>query len=103
MSSAAMTAHRTADVLALPTIAVVHMDRPAVVTPFADRAEALFAELGVTPDVVADVLVGRAEATGTLPFTLFRSIDDVVASPCDRPAGDALFPAGSSALTRGES
>lgn len=78
----------------VPTIVIVHMDRPAVVTPFCGLADALIAELGVSPDVVADVLVGRTEATGRLPFTLFRHRDDVSASPCDRPSGNTLFPRG---------
>ncbi|MCB0965275.1 MAG: hypothetical protein KDB37_00445 [Ilumatobacter sp.] len=78
----------------MPTIVVVHMDRPAVVAPFIESAVGLVAELGVSPDVVADALVGRTGAGGRMPFTLFASMADVVASPCDRPEGDPLFPLG---------
>jgi len=88
--------HRLAAITSsVPTIVIVHMDRPAVVTPLVESADVLIVELGVSPAVVADVLVGNTEPTGQLPFTLFRTIADVVASPCDRPAGDALFPRGS--------
>ncbi len=78
----------------VPTIVIVHMDRPAIVTPFVDRAAALLVELGVSAEVVADTLVGAGGASGRMPFRLFASMDDVDASPCDRPAGAPLFERG---------
>lgn len=80
---------------AVPTVVVIHVDRPPILTPLVDRADALVAEFGVHVAALADVVTGRAPATGRLPFCLFRSMEDVIASPCDRPDGQhPLFPVG---------
>ena len=78
----------------VPTIVIVHMDRPAIVTPFVHRAAALLVELGVSAQVVADALVGVGGASGRMPFRLFSSMDEVEVSPCDRSAGASLFERG---------
>lgn len=74
---------------AVPTIVVVHMDRPAIVTPFVGGTEAIVVELGVSPAALVDMLIGRSAPTGHLPFELPRSMDDVRDAPCDR-AGHPL-------------
>lgn len=84
---------------AVPTVVVVDIDRPPILTPFVDRADAIVAVFGVPAGTIADVVTGRAPGTGRLPFRLFRSMDDVIASPCDRPGADnVLYPAGASSL-----
>ncbi|MFT3855267.1 MAG: glycoside hydrolase family 3 N-terminal domain-containing protein [Ilumatobacteraceae bacterium] len=84
---------------AVPTIVVVHLDRPAVLTKIVPHARALLVELGVGADALADVLTGRADAEGRLPFQLSASMDAVLARPCDVPCADPspLFDAGHSA------
>ncbi len=76
----------------LPTIVIVHLDRPAVLSQLVDRAAVIIGEFGVTAAAVADVLVGSASADGQLPFQLPVSMAAVDAAPCDRPnPADALF------------
>ncbi len=86
---------------AVPTVLVVTMDRPPILTPFVDadspsRAAAVVADLGASPAAVADVLTGATTAEGRMPFRLPATMEDAIASPCDRPSDDLapLFPTG---------
>lgn len=80
----------------VPTIVVVHLDRPAVLAKVLGHARAVLVEFGVGVDALADVLTGRADADGRLPFQLSASMDAVLARPCDVPCADPspLFDAG---------
>ncbi|WP_426517500.1 glycoside hydrolase family 3 protein [Diaminobutyricibacter sp. McL0618] len=77
----------------VPTILVVNLDRPAILTPFVDAAAAIIAEYGATDRSVAGVLLGDAEPKGQLPIDLPRSMASVVANKSDTPFDmpDALF------------
>lgn len=70
---------------ATPTIIVVHLDRPAVLTEIADAAAALLVEFGASDEALIDVLTGRTEARGRLPFDLPSSMEAVMASDTDAP------------------
>ncbi|UFS60627.1 glycoside hydrolase family 3 protein [Subtercola endophyticus] len=78
-----------ADVLDLlftvPTIVVLNLERPAVVPEIAQRAAALVVEYGSTDHAVLDVLFGRANPEGRLPFQLPASMVDVLAGDLDEP------------------
>ncbi len=67
----------------LPTVIEVHLDRPAVLTPFVDAAAAILGSYGVEPAALLDVLFGHAAPEGKLPFDLPRSMAAVVASRSD--------------------
>lgn len=73
----------------VPTVVVVYLDRPVVLTPLAEVASALVVEFGASDAAVTDVLVGAAEPQGALPFDLPRSTAAVVASPSDAPFSTA--------------
>jgi beta-glucosidase len=69
----------------LPTVVVVHLDRPAVLTPVAAAAAALVGEFGASDGAVLDVLTGRDQPRGGLPFDLPSSMAEVVAQRPDVP------------------
>jgi beta-glucosidase len=77
----------------VPTIVVLFLDRPAIVPEIAEAAAALLVEFGAADDAVVDVLLGKAQARGRLPFDLPSSTDAVVQSRTDVPfdTADPLF------------
>ena len=81
---------------AVPTIFVVHLDRPAVLTDFAEACGAVVGTFGASPEAVLDVVFGRFSPTGRLPFELPSSMDAVRGQlsdvPCD--SEQPLFPLG---------
>ncbi|MFT4230439.1 MAG: glycoside hydrolase family 3 N-terminal domain-containing protein [Microbacterium sp.] len=78
---------------AAPTIVVVYLERPAVLTPLMPLAAALMADFGASDEVVWDALTGAAAIGGRLPFDLPRSMAAVEASREDVPfdTADPLF------------
>jgi len=81
---------------AVPTVLVVHLDRPAILTDVVGSCRAVVGSFGASPDAILDLVFGRVSPTGRLPFELPSSMDAVRAQkpdvPCDseRP----LFPLG---------
>src|SRR5215212_6612986 len=69
----------------VPTIIVLFLDRPAIVSEIADVAAALLVEFGARDDAVVDVLLGQAQARGRLPFDLPSSMKAVTESRSDVP------------------
>ncbi len=69
----------------VPTIAVVYLDRPAILTPIKERARAIVANFGVSDEALIDVLAGRAHPEGKLPFELPSSMEAVFAQRSDLP------------------
>jgi beta-glucosidase len=80
----------------VPTIAVVYLDRPAILTSLKDRARAVVANFGVSDEALLDVLSGRAQPEGKLPFELPSSMTAVAAQRPDLPHDSAqpLYPFG---------
>ncbi len=77
---------RILDVLArIPTIVVIHLDRPAVIPEIAEKSVALLADFGASDDAVLDVIFGRFAPTGKLPFELPSSMDAVRKQKPDVP------------------
>ncbi len=62
---------------AVPTIVSIYLDRPAILTPIKAGAKAVLANFGVSDAALLDVLVGRAQPAGKLPFELPSSMADV--------------------------
>ena len=67
----------------VPTVAVVYLDRPAILTPLKGRARAIVANFGVSDEALIDVLSGTANPQGRLPFDLPASMDAVLAQHSD--------------------
>lgn len=78
---------------AVPTVVDVFLERPAVLTPFADDVAAITGTFGASPEALLDVLFGAAEPQGNLPFDLPSSMDAVRANRPDVPfdTADPLF------------
>jgi len=78
---------------AVPTIVDVHLDRPAILTPFVDAPAAIVANYGANARALLDVLTGAATPGGALPFDLPSSMAAVEASREDVPfdTKDPLF------------
>jgi beta-glucosidase len=75
----------------VPTIVVINLDRPAVIPEIAAAAKALFGEFGASDEAVLNVVFGKAQPEGKLPFELPSSMDAVrrqkpdVASDSENP------------------
>lgn len=75
----------------VPTIVVINLDRPAVIPEIAAAAKALFGEFGASDEAVLNVVFGKAQPEGRLPFELPSSMDAVrrqkpdVASDSENP------------------
>jgi beta-glucosidase len=80
----------------VPTIVAIHLDRPAVIPEIAEQCAALLGEFGASDAAVLDVIFGRFQPTGKLPFELPSSIEAVRQQHPDVPYDSAnpLFPFG---------
>lgn len=80
----------------LPTIVVVMLDRPAVMPEIAAKAAGLLGEFGASDEAVLDIIFGRFNPSGKLPFELPSSMEAVRAQYSDVPydSRDPLFPFG---------
>lgn len=80
----------------LPVVLVVHLDRPAILTPFVGAVAALVADFGAEDTAVLDALTGEVRPEGRLPFELPRSMAAVRASSPDVAGGsdEPLFTLG---------
>lgn len=80
----------------VPVIASVYLDRPAILANVRDKAEALLGNFGASDSALLDVILGRSNAEGRLPFELPASMRAVEAQhpakPDDSPR--PLYPVG---------
>jgi len=78
----------------LPVIVDVYLDRPAILTPFKDKAAMLIGSFGASDEALFDVLTAKAKAEGVLPFELPSSMAAVAAQRPHKPADsvDPLYP-----------
>jgi beta-glucosidase len=91
--AADVVAHVAEVARTVPTVVDVFLDRPAILTPFAEAGAALTANWGASAAALLDVLSGAARAEGRLPFDVPRSMAAVEASRPDVPfdTADPLF------------
>ncbi len=68
-----------------PTIIVMFLERPLVIPELANEAAALLATFGVSDEALFDVLLGKFNPTGRLPFEMPSSMDAVRAQLEDLP------------------
>jgi beta-glucosidase len=80
----------------IPTIVVIHLDRPAVIPELAAQSAGLLAEFGANDAAVLDVIFGRFAPVGKLPFELPSSMAAVRSQKSDAPCDseNPLFPFG---------
>ncbi|MBN2389549.1 MAG: glycoside hydrolase family 3 C-terminal domain-containing protein, partial [Anaerolineae bacterium] len=80
----------------VPTIVAIHLDRPAVIPEIAEACAGLVGSFGAADAAVLDVIFGRWNPTGKLPFELPRLMEAVRAQKTDVPydSNDPLFPFG---------
>jgi beta-glucosidase len=69
----------------VPTVVDVFLDRPAILTEIAGGAAALVASFGAADAAVLDLVFGRFEPSGRLPFELPSSTDAVLRQLPDVP------------------
>lgn len=74
-----------------PVILAVHLDRPAILEPLLQYTAAVIAEFGASDSALLDVVMGRVQPEGSLPFDIPRSSETVTSSPSDVP-GQTLRP-----------
>ncbi len=79
-----------------PTIVCIYLDRPAVIPEVAARSAALLANFGAEDDAILDVIYGRFNPVGKLPFEMPSSMQAVKEQKEDVPydSKDPLFPFG---------
>ena len=80
----------------VPTVLAIFLDRPAVLSNVQDKAAIILANFGASDAAVLDVVLGRAQARGRLPFELPRSMEAVEAQDPGKPddSVDPLYPRG---------
>jgi len=80
----------------VPTIVDIYLDRPAVIPEIAADAVALLADFGANDEAVMDVIFGKFQPEGKLPFELPSSMDAVRNQKEDLPydSENPLFPFG---------
>jgi beta-glucosidase len=69
----------------VPTIVVIYLDRPAVIPEISEAAQALLGDYGASDTAVLDVLFGKVQPEGKLPFELPRSMEAVHNQKADVP------------------
>lgn len=75
----------------VPTVLVLHLERPAVIPELAEACAAILAFFGASDEAVLDVVFGRSAPEGRLPFELPSSMAAVRAQKPDVP-GDSPGP-----------
>ncbi len=80
----------------VPTIVDIYLERPAVIPEIAEKSAALLANFGASDEAVLDVIFGKFEPHGKLPFELPSSMDAVRKQKEDVPhdSENPLFPFG---------
>jgi len=60
-----------------PSIVVINLERPAVLTEINQQTRALIAEFGISDKILAELIFGKANFSGKLPFDLPSSWESV--------------------------
>jgi len=80
----------------VPTIVVLYLDRPAVIPEINESAKALVADYGASDVAVLDVIFGKTDPEGRLPFELPSSMEAIENQRADVPydSENPLYPFG---------
>jgi beta-glucosidase len=81
----------------VPTVVDIYLDRPAVIPEIAGASAALLANFGANDRALLDIIFGRFQPSGKLPFELPSSMEAVRRQKSDVPydSENPLFPFGS--------
>ena len=76
-----------------PTVVIVNMDKPVILTEFIDSVAGVLGAFGASDAALLDVVFGKAKPTGKLPFDLPGDMPSVMAQAADVPfdLADPLF------------
>jgi beta-glucosidase len=66
-----------------PTIVVVNMDKPVILTEFIDNVAGVIGAFGASDAALLDVIFGKAKPTGKLPFDLPSDMPSVMSQAAD--------------------
>ncbi len=66
-----------------PTVVVVNMDKPVILTEFIEQTQSVFGAFGGSDAALLDVIFGKAAASGKLPFDLPSDMPSVMAQAAD--------------------
>ena len=69
----------------VPTIVDIYLERPAVIPEIAEKCAALLGNFGANDEAVLDIVFGKFEPQGKLPFELPSSMDAVRKQKEDLP------------------
>jgi beta-glucosidase len=80
----------------VPLVVNVNLERPAILTPFAEFASAIVADVGCSPAALVDGLTGRIAPLGVLPFEIPRSVEAILRAQTDvaNDTEDPIYAAG---------
>lgn len=80
----------------VPTVVDIYLERPAVIPEIAEKSMALLGNFGADDNAVLDVIFGKFEPQGKLPFELPSSMDAVRKQKEDVPydSDNPLYPFG---------
>lgn len=80
----------------VPTLVIIDLDRPAILTNIKPLASVMVATFGASDEAVIDVLAGHAFARGQLPFELPSTMSAVERQQADLPhdSDKPLYPFG---------
>jgi beta-glucosidase len=76
-----------------PTVVIVNMDKPVILTEFIEGVQGVMAAFGASDAALLDIVFGKAKPTGKLPFDLPSDMPSVMAQAADAPfdMDDPLF------------
>ena len=76
-----------------PTVVIVNMDKPVILTEFIDSVAGVLGAFGASDAALLDVVFGKTKPTGKLPFDLPGDMPSVMAQAADVPfdLADPLF------------
>ena len=79
-----------------PTLAIINLERPAILTEVDEAAEALIVEFGTSDEALVELLFGKSIFQGKLPFELPSTAEAVQAQLEDVPydSENPLYPFG---------
>ncbi|RPJ25879.1 MAG: glycoside hydrolase family 3 protein, partial [Chloroflexi bacterium] len=80
----------------VPSVVDIYLERPAVIPEIAEQSAALLANFGASDEAVLDVIFGKFDPQGKLPFELPSSMEAVRNQKEDLPhdSENPLFPLG---------
>ncbi|NNK10252.1 MAG: glycoside hydrolase family 3 protein [Flavobacteriaceae bacterium] len=79
-----------------PTVTIVNLERPAIITEIDSNSSAVLAEFGTSDEILAELLFGKMKPEGKLPFELPSSWEAVLEQKEDVPSDskNPLYPYG---------